>query len=262
MDALAAAGPGVLETISLADIALIGGATFLAALISGLGGFGGGFVIAIVFLPIVGAKGLLPLLSVFAFCSNVSRVLFYRRSIRWTPAFVLLVSSAPGVVAGTAFFDWAPERLLLALLGGTLMLFIPVRRYLDRHNIRPGPWSFVGIGLAFGVISGTSVGSGLFVIAALSGSGLAGAALLGTDAFIGLANSAMRVASFWSLGTLTQELFVTGVLMGILTVPGTLLAKQLVLRMGPRLHTALMETLIFLGGSFFVYRAIFAGGTT
>lgn len=256
---LAASAAGGAGSLDVWQIAMVACATLLAALVSGIGGFGGGFVIAIFLTPIVGAKALLPLLSVFAFCSNVSRVVVYRRSISWTPALVFLFSSAPGVAAGTAFFDWAPERLVLFVLGITLILFIPIRRYLARHGIRPGPASFAGIGLMFGFISGTAVGSGMFVVAALSGSGLAGPALLGTDAFIGLANSAMRVVSFASLGTLTRDLFIAGLLMGLLTVPGTLLAKRLVERMGPRAHTSLMEALILTGGCFFLFEAVTAG---
>lgn len=233
-------------------------ATLLASVVSGLGGFGGGFVIAIAVTPIVGAKELLPLLSVFAFCSNISRVLVYRTHIDWPRAILFLASSSPGVILGVAFFDWAPERLLLGLLGGTLVFLVPLRRHLQARGIRPGLAATIGIGFAFGVLSGTSVGSGLFVIAALSGLGLSGATLLGTDSLIGLVNSAMRAFMFWQTGLLNSGLLVAGLLMGALTFPGTMLAKILLDRIGRRLHSAMIEMLIMGGGGYFLFSAAVA----
>lgn len=244
--------------LTVGGIAMLMLATLLASIVSGLGGFGGGFVIAIAVTPIVGAKGLLPLLAVFAFCSNISRVLVYRKHIDWSKALLFLASSAPGVALGTAFYEWAPERLLLGLLGGTLIVLIPLRRYLDKRGITPGLAAIIGIGFVFGVISGTSVGSGLFVIASLSGIGLSGAVLLGTDAFIGLANSAMRVFFFWRMGMMQGGLVFAGLMMGLLTLPGTMLAKLLLERMGRGVHKALIEVLIMCGGAYFVYAALVA----
>lgn len=246
------------SALGAGELVMLMVATLLASVVSGLGGFGGGFVIAIAITPIVGAKGLLPLLAVFAFCSNISRVLVYRAHIDWPKALLFLASSSPGVAVGVAFYDWAPEQLLLGLLGGTLILLVPLRRHLQARGIRPGLAAVVGIGFAFGVLSGTSVGSGLFVIAALSGLGLSGATLLGTDSFIGLVNSAIRAFMFWKAGLLNSGLMLAGLLMGALTFPGTMLAKILLDRIGRRLHTAMIEMLIMAGGAYFMFSAVVA----
>ena len=56
-------------------------AAFFAAVISGLGGFGGALILVIILTPIVGVKAVIPLISVFATCNNLSRVFIYRKPV-------------------------------------------------------------------------------------------------------------------------------------------------------------------------------------
>lgn len=240
---------------ALLDYLVVAGATFLASLVSGVGGFGGGFIIAMALTPLVGVKGVIPLISVFAFCSNLARVAAYRKSIDWRRVLLFIFSSTPGVLIGMQFFDWASERLLLVLLGSALIASVPLRRYLKHKGIEPGARSLIAIGLIFGFVSGTAVGSGLFVVASLHGIGLQGPWLLGTDAAIGLINALTRAAGFYSLGLLPPDLILAGVMMGVISFPGTFAARALVQRMGLKRHSAIMEIIICAGGVYFLSRA-------
>ncbi len=109
----------------------------------------------------------------------------------------------------------------------------------------------------FGVVSGAAVGSGMFVIAGLSSFGMYGAMLLGTDAAIGMVNGISRAVSYYSLGLLTWELFVAGLMMGVMTLPGAWLASKAVNAMGEHLHSWLIELLIFCSGGWLLYKALF-----
>lgn len=242
--------------LALRDYALIALATFFASLVSGLGGFGGGFIIAVVMTPIVGAKSLVPLMSVFALFSNFSRVLAYRHTIAWSNTAVFLVASTPGVFLGTHFFSWAPERLLLALLGVVLIGCVPLRWILKRRRLNLSGYAVVAVAVLFGFMSGTAVGSGTLAIAALMGTGLQGGNLLGTDATIGLVNSITRVISFRRLGLLSDDIVLAGTLMGIMTLPGTFIAKTIVDRIGLERHTRLIELVVVSGGVIFIGRAL------
>ena len=115
----------------------------------------------------------------------------------------------------------------------------------------------MGMGLTFGVVSGAAAGSGMFVIAALSSVGLTGAMLLGTDAAIGMVNAVSRVSAYYSLGLLNWDLFVAGILMGVMTLPGAWAASKIVDAMGEHLHAKLIELLILGGGAWLLYKAIF-----
>lgn len=243
--------------LSLWDYGVIFGASLIASFVAGVGGFGGGFVVVIALTPIVGARAVVPLIAVFAFFSNLSRLFFYFKHIQWKLALQFILASIPGVWVGAEIFVRLPDRPLLAVLGLTLIAVVPLRRYLKKHNFEPGLKTIIFVGIVFGIVSGTAVGSGLFVIAGLSSAGLTGMALLGTDAIIGIINAFSRASAFYLHGALPIELIVCGTLMSVGTAPGTWLASRMVTRMGTKNHSYLIEALIIVGGGMFLYNAAF-----
>jgi len=230
-------------------------AAFLASLVSGLGGFGGGFIIVLFLAPVVGPKAVIPLVAVYAICGNISRILVYWKDIRWALAAQFTLASLPGVYVGAGIFDMLDEGVLGVVLGTTLILAVPTRRLLKKWRFHYGMKTVIAFGFLFGAISGTTAGSGMFVIAGLSGIGLNGVALLGTDAAIGLINALARSAAYWRIDALPKEIFIAGFLMGVVTFPGTWIASRIVARMGVRLHNHLIEALIAAGGAFLIYQA-------
>lgn len=238
------------------DYAMIAVASFLGALVSGLGGFGGSFIIVIVLTPVVGAKAVIPLIAVYAICANLSRVWVYRRTIAWKPVIQFTLASVPGIYAGATFLKGVPDQAFLAFMGAVLILVLPARRYLKRHAFEPGVKTILGLGLMFGFMSGAAAGSGMLVIAFFNSIGLNGPLLLGTDAAIGLANALMRSGTFYSLGLLRQDLVLLGLFMGVMTLPGTYFASRMVQRMGARLHNQMIECLIAVAGMVFVTKAV------
>ncbi len=230
---------------------------FVAAIISGLGGFGGGFIVIIALAPVVGAKSVVPLISVYATCANISRIVVYRKTIDFRIATTFILSSTPTVYLGATFLAAVPERVFMIFMGTILIITVPMRRYLSKRAFRPGLKTVIGFGLVFGFVSGAAAGSGLLAVAAQINMGLQGTMLLGTDAVIGMVNALSRVGSYWALGLLDRDLAVLGVLMGLCSFPGTWVASIIVSRMGVRLHTYLMEILIVSGGVWFLYQAAF-----
>ena len=239
------------------ELLIVPVAAFVAAVVSGLGGFGGAFILVIVLTPIVGVKAVIPLLSVFSTCNNLSRLFIYRKSIVWKTAVQFTVASIPGVYFGAKILDWLPERALLSLLGLTLLGAIPLGRYLKKREFKSGVKTIVAFGAVFGLVSGAAAGTGMFVIAGLNSAGLRGAVLLGTDAIIGFVNGTMRAGVYSALGLLTPQMILSGLLMGALTVPGNWVASKIVKRMGDNIHAKLIEVLIALGGVWFLGKALF-----
>jgi uncharacterized membrane protein YfcA len=110
MPIASAAMPVSILSLDPADYALIAAAAFVSSFVSGIDGFGGGFLIVLVLTPIVGVKAVVPLIAVFAVVSNISRVIIYFRTIDWALVVQFVVSSLPGVYIGTTLFYWLPER--------------------------------------------------------------------------------------------------------------------------------------------------------
>ncbi|MEM8947909.1 MAG: TSUP family transporter [Pseudomonadota bacterium] len=158
----------------LFDYAMIALAAFAGSLVSGLGGFGGGFIIVIVLTPVVGAKAVVPLIAVYAICGNISRAFIYRKTVAWMPAVHFTLASLPGIYLGARFLKEIPESVFLGFMGSILILILPARHYIKKTSFEPGLKTITGLGLLFGFMSGAAAGSGMLVIAFLNSIGLSG----------------------------------------------------------------------------------------
>jgi len=242
-----------------ADLLLVLVATFASAFVSGIAGFGGSFVLAIALTPLIGPRAVVPTIAVYAFCANLGRVYIYRNSIHWRFAVQFVIASLPGLAIGSWLLKTLPESGLMVVFGVVLLSAVPMRRLLKRISFKPGAATTATIGFVFGAVSGTAVGSGMFVIAALNTFGLHGPMLLGTDATIGITNAFTRVITFWWLGLLDLRLAVMGVTMGAVSLPATWVASLVVRRLGQNLHAQIIEAIILLAGLSFIVSAVTPG---
>ena len=93
------------------------------------------------------------------------------------------------------------------------------------------------------------------MIPALLGAGLTGMAVLGTDAVIGLATLVTKAVVFSSFDVLTPQLLLIGCLLGVCMIPGTYLARWLVLRTPLHVHVVAMEGVVVFGACSFLWSA-------
>ncbi len=237
-------------------LVLILSAGFVAAYVSGIGGFGGSFILAAALTTVTGPKAVVPLIAVYALFANLGRVYIYRKDIHWNFVIRFILASLPGLWLGAQFLKWVPETYLMLLFGLLLIGALPLRRRLKQIQSEPHWGTLAAIGFIFGAVSGTAVGSGMFVIAALNTIGLHGAALLGTDAAIGIANSASRIITFAALGLLDRGTVLVGGLLGAVSIPATWMASLTVRKMGREIHAWIIEAIILCAGLFFLVSAI------
>ena len=108
----------------LLEYAMIAAAAFAGAIVSGLGGFGGSFIIVVVLTPVVGPKAVIPLIAVYAICANLTRVYFYWRTIAWKSAIQFTVASLPGIYLGASFLREIPET---HFLGVSTLTSVPMK---------------------------------------------------------------------------------------------------------------------------------------
>lgn len=246
----------VLAEIDVVQMAIIGVLTFAGSVAAGLSGMGGGILIAIAITPVIGVKALIPTIAVTMMINHVARVWVFRHGVKWPPAMAVLVTALPTTIMGSMLYVSMPPRAIAIVMGVFLMVFVPFRRYLARRAWRVGHAGLAGIGSVYGFLSGTTLGGGMLVIPALLGNGLAGTALIGTDAVIGLTILTTKVAAFGTMDLLTPQLALIGVLVGIFSVPGVYLARWMLNHTAVHLHTIFVEVLIFGGGLSFLWRGV------
>jgi hypothetical protein len=108
----------------------------------------------------------------------------------------------------------------------------------------------------YGVLVGGTTGSGVILLSLLMSAGLAGAAVIATDAAISVALGAVKVAVFGVAGVVNAKVMAFALLIGLISVPGTFAAKALVERMPMHIHTAILDAVVLFGGAVMIGNAV------
>ena len=242
----------LLDAPTLAAVAVL---ALGAAIVGGMGGFGTGVILTAALVPLIGIKALVPVLAVAGVIINAGRFWFYRRSLERRALGVVLAASLPFLVLGTWLYSILDARAVGTLLGIAVIASVPLRRILKaRAIVLQTRGLAIGAGV-FGLASGVTTGTGVILVSLLLGSGLAGPAVLATDALATIALDLCKAALFQRFDLLDAQAFSTGVVIGFATIPGSAIAAWLVMRIGARLHVLFMEALILAGGSFMLWHS-------
>jgi hypothetical protein len=242
----------LLDAPTLAAVAAL---AVVAAIVSGMSGFGTGVILAAALVPLIGVKAVIPVLAVAGIIINAGRFWFYRTHLDRRMLTLVLAASLPFLVLGTWIYSVLEVRILGTVLGLAVMASVPLRRILHSKQIRlRSPGLAVGSGV-FGLASGIATGTGVILVSLLLGAGLATPAVLATDALVSIVIDLAKAALFQRFDLLDSEAFFTGVVIGIATIPGSAIAAWLVGRMGASLHILFMESLILVGGASMLWHA-------
>jgi uncharacterized membrane protein YfcA len=242
----------LLDGTTLAAIALL---AMAAAVVGAVGGFGTGVILTAALTPIVGVKTVIPVLAVAGVIINAGRFWFYRESFDRRALTVVLCASLPLLVLGAWLYSVLDARAIGTVLGSVVIASVPARRFLEHHRIVLGtPGLAVGSGI-WGLASGVASGTGMILVSTLLGAGLAGPAVLATDALATIVFDLCKALLFHKFDLLDEPAFVAGMLIGVATIPGSALGKWLVTRMHARLHILFMEALIVAGGAFMLWHS-------
>jgi uncharacterized membrane protein YfcA len=228
---------------------------FVGGMVGGLSGYGTGLLVALFITPVIGPKALIPVMSVMMLINNGGRGFFYREATDWGLVLRISVASVPMAWLGAELYVRLEGAAIQVLLGAVLIASVPLRRVVARHELKPGPLALYAIGGVFGFLSSILLGSGMLILPTLMGMGMAGPALLATDAAIAVVVNLAKALIFGALDALEFPMALLAVAMGLCTIPGTAAASIVVRRTSLRLHTWLIEGLLVLGGAAMIWRA-------
>ena len=229
------------------------GVCFVAAALGGMSGFGSGLIITLFITPIIGPKAVIPVISVMMLINNASRAWFFRSHLE--PKRILLIAgtAVPASALGALLYVRMDSGMVQGVLGAILMASVPLRRWMAGRMMEPNRPTVIAVSGAYGFLSSVIVGAGMLVIPILMGFGLAGPALLATDAAIAVIVNFGKIIFFGTLDALTLSLFVVAFAMGLCTIPGAWVAAWIVKRTDIRIHTLFIEILIVVGGASLIY---------
>ncbi len=241
------------------QIAAVLAAAFGSAIIGGVGGFGTGIILTAVLAPIIGIKAVVPVLSLAGVIINLGRFWFYRRSLQWRIARRVLVAALPCLLLGTWLYARLDARPLGVVIGTLVLASVPLRRVLAARQVHVGDRGLLAGGAAFGLANGLASGMGIILVSLLLGAGLAGPAVLATDALVTIFVDIARAALFGRFALLDPDGALLGVVIGLATLPGSWVAAWLVHRLDVRLQVGFMESLIVVGGLVVIANSVRAG---
>jgi len=235
---------------------MVGLSAYLTAIIGGLAGYGTGLLMPIALVPIVGAAAIVPILAVSGLFNNATRLAVFRDRVAWARVVPLTLAAIPACFVGASLFTLLSGHQVAVLLGITLVVMVPARRWLAGRTLKVGTLGVLALGALYGLVTGGTPGGGVVLIAALVAIGLPAHAVVATDAAISLMVGMVKVATFQALGELPAALWLLAVVIGCISIPGVMTARWLSTRMSLRLHSAVLDAAILTGGGFLTLRGM------
>jgi uncharacterized membrane protein YfcA len=158
-------------------------------------------------------------------------------------------------VLGAWFYTRLGTRGILVLIGAFLIASVPLRRLLQHRGFRLGDGGLTIGAAGFGAISGSAVGTGVILVSLLMAAGVSGAAVIATDAAISVIVHLVQVAVFGIAGVIDAKVIVIAAVIGLCSIPGAFFARAIVHRLSLRVHAAILDAVVLLGGGLMVASA-------
>jgi uncharacterized protein len=217
--------------------------SFFTSALTAAFGIGGGVAMLGALAGTVPTPMVVAVHGVVQFGSNIGRAILQRAHVLWRPAAIFTVGSIAGALAGAALFVALPERLLLALLGG----FILLMTWVPKPRI-PGLES---VGMLIGGFIATFVtmfvgATGPFVQALFLPLGLEKRALVASHAMCMCIQHGLKVLAFGWLGFNFADWLPLMALMIASGFLGTWLGTRLLERMPEELFKTVLKWLLTL----------------
>lgn len=242
--------------VSLAQLVLVAVVALFASVVGGVSGYGTGALMPLVLVPLVGAAPVVPIIAISALFNNGSRVVAFYKYADWRRAVIVALFAVPTCMLGAWGYSHLSNAGAALVIGTMLILSVPLRRLLKRHNVQIGERGLAAGAVGYGVVVGGTAGSGVILLSLLMAAGVEGAAVIATDAAISIAVSIVKVSVFGLTGVLTAQVIAFALLIGIVALPGAFLARAFVERMPVHVHTAILDAVVLVGGSVMVVAAL------
>ncbi len=242
--------------ISATQLVLVAGVALVASVIGGVAGYGTGALMPLVLVPIVGAEPVVPIIAISSLFSNTSRAYAFKSYVDRRRAGIVLIAAIPTCILGAYGYTKLDNAGAALVIGVMLMVSVPLRRFLKHRGFTVGD---AGLGVAsvgWGVVVGGTAGAGIILLSLLMAAGLEGAAVIATDAAISIVIGIVKVSVFVGTGVVGAQVVALAVLIGLIAVPGSFLAKRFVETMPVHVHTGILDAVVIVGAVFLLYGAL------
>jgi hypothetical protein len=169
---------------------------------------------------------------------------------------IVLAAAVPTCVLGAWGYTKLSSAGAALVIGGMLILSVPLRRLLRYHGVKIGDGGLALGSFGYGLVVGATAGSGVILLSLLMAAGVEGAGVIATDAAISIIIGIVKILVFGVAGVITAQVIAFALLIGLIALPGAFLAKVFVGRMPIHVHTAILDAVVLFGGLFLVWGAL------
>jgi uncharacterized membrane protein YfcA len=247
--------PALFADISLLQLALVAVVALIASIVGGVAGYGTGALMPLVLVPIVGPEPTVPIIAISGLLTNTSRAIAFVRFIDRRRAFLVFAGALVPCMLTAYGYTRLTGKGAMIVIGSMLVLTVPLRYLLQRRAIILGERGLVIGGAGYGVAVGGTVGAGVILLSVLMAGGLQGAAVVATDAMISIAIGIVRLGVFGGAGVISGQVVALALLIGVVAFPGAFLARAFVARLPLRIHTAILDAVVLIGGAVMIMGA-------
>ena len=242
--------------VSLAQLWLVAIVALVASLIGGVAGYGTGALMPLILVPMVGPEPVVPIIAISALLTNTGRAVAFRSYIDYRRSAIVVVGAVPPCMLTAWGYTKLTSTGAMLVIGTMLMLTVPLRIFLRRRAVSLNDKGLLVGSVGYGTAVGGTVGAGVILLSILMAAGLSGAGVVATDAAISIVIGLVRLMVFGAAGVVDGKVLAFALLIGGIAFPGAFLARALVKRLPLRLHTAILDAVVLVGGAVMVFRAL------
>lgn len=210
------------------EVATIGAAVFVTAVLSGVLGMAGGIALLAVLLLYLPPLAAIPLHGVIQLVSNSSRVAVQRQHARFDRILWYALPLIPAGLVGLRVAERLPEALVSLAIGGVVLIatWLPRGRSAERTAQRPRA-RFFALGAVSGFLNMVLGAIGPLIDPFFLGLGLGRQALVGTKAACQTLAHAAKVGLFGAAGFAFAEHMPLLALGSLAAIAGTWVGSRL-----------------------------------
>src|ERR1700754_2923538 len=220
----------------------------LAGTISGIVGTGSSIMLMPVLVFAYGPKQAVPIMAIAAVMANLSRILAWWREVDWRACAAYSIPGIPAAALGARTLLALPARTVDISIGLFLIVMVPARHWLARHQLKISLWHLAIGGALIGYITGIVVSTGPLSVPLFLFYGLSKGAFLATEAASSLGLYFSKSVTFERFGALNADIVLKGLIAGSSLMFGAFIAKRFVLHLAPDRFRLLMDGIMLAAG--------------
>lgn len=218
-----------------------------AGVLSGVVGTGSSLILLPALVWLYGPRVAVPIMGIAAVLGNVGRVIAWWRRIAWRPVIAYAAPGVPAAALGAHTLLTIPPTVIDLVLATFFLAMIGLRKSPAVKRWEFGIWHMALAGAIVGFLTGMVLSTGPLSVPIFTAYGLSGGAFLGTEAASSLLLYAGKLATFGSAGALGGAIVVRGLAIGAALMFGSIAARRLVERIGPRTYDLLIDGVLVIG---------------